>query len=114
MAHKSTREEKNERVFRVYKMICKGESRADIFHYCRSTWGVSSSMVDHYLFDARKLLAEDFKHSREEFGLEILGGLRDLRRRSIADKQYGVALGCLSRMAAITGVDGRNNQERCS
>lgn len=114
MAHKSTREEKNERVFRVYKMICKGESRADIFRYASLTWGVTSRMVDHYLVEARVLLAEDFKHSREEFGLEILGGLRDLRRRSIADKQYGVALGCLSRMAAITGVDGRNNQERCS
>jgi hypothetical protein len=114
MAHKSTREEKNERVFRVYKMLCKGESRAEIFHYCRSMWGVSSSMVDHYLSDARVLLAEDFKLEREEFALEILGGLKDLRRRAIADKQYGVALGCLSRMAAITNVDGQNNQFRRS
>jgi hypothetical protein len=114
MAHKSTREEKNERVFRVYKMVCKGESRAEIHRYCITTWGVGSAQVDVYLREARALLAEDFKLDREEFALEILGGLKDLRRRSIADKQYAVALGCLSRMAAITGVDGRNNQERCS
>jgi hypothetical protein len=114
MAHKSTREEKHERVFRVYKMLCKGESRAEIFRYAATTWGVTTRTVDFYLTEARVLLAEDFKLDREEFALEILGGLKDLRRRAIADKQYAVALGCLSRMAAITNVDGQNNQYRRS
>jgi hypothetical protein len=95
-------------------MLCKGESRAEIQRYCITTWGIGSAQVDVYLRDARVLLANDFKMEREEFALEILGGLKDLRRRAIADKQYGVALGCLSRMAAITNVDGSNNQFRRS
>lgn len=114
MAHKCTNKEKEERVFRVYKMLCKGESRAEICRYAVTTWGVSFNTVDRYLTEARVLLAEDFKLEREEFALEILGGLKDLRRRAIADKQYAVALGCLSRMAAITNVDGQNNQFRRS
>jgi hypothetical protein len=55
---------------------------------------------------------EDFAMDRETFAIEILAGLRDLRRRAIADKQYGVALGCLSRMASITNVDGQGHKER--
>lgn len=111
MANKSTRLEKEDRVFRVYKLICKGESRAEICKYAVKEWGVSYGTVDRYINEARVLLAEDYKMEREQFGMEILGGLRDLRKRSMADKQYGVALGCLSRMAAITGVDGMNNQQ---
>ena len=110
--HKSTNVEKAERIFRIYKMLCKGESRADICRYASTQWGVNYRTVDRYLVDARLLLEEDFKMDREAFALEILGGLRDLRRRSIADKQYAVALGCISRMAAITGVDGNGNKER--
>lgn len=110
--YKSTKEEMEARLFQVYKMLCRGDSRATIFQFCRKEWGVSVGSVDKYLKRARALMADDFRQDREEFAVEILAGLRDLRRRAIADKQYGVALGCISRMAAITGVDGSNRVDR--
>lgn len=95
-----------ERVFTVYKMLCRGDSRHAIFRYAADKWGVTTRTVDHYTQEARRLMEEDFAMDREAFAVEILAGYRDLRRRAIEDKQYAVALGCISRMAAMTGVDG--------
>ena len=106
MAKKCTKIEKEERIFRVYKLICKGESRADIARYAAQNWGIGYRQVDEYIQRARELMKEDFKMSRDEFAVEILEGYKDLRRRAIADKQHAVALGCLTRMAAMTNVDG--------
>jgi len=106
MAKKCTNVERDERIYRIYKMLCKGESRADIARYCAKEWGYKYRQVDEYIRRARDIMKEDFKLSRDEFAVEILEGYKDLRRRAIADKQHAVALGCLTRMAAMTNVDG--------
>ena len=103
---KCTKVQKEQRVYRVYKLICKGEGRADIARYTAENWGMSYRQTDEYIRLARELMKEDFRMSRDEFAVEILEGYRDLRRRAIADKQHAVALGCLTRMAAMTNVDG--------
>jgi len=106
LAGKCTKIEKEQRIFETYKMICKGESRAQIARYAAQNWGIKYRQVDEYITSARELLKDDFKMSRDQFALEILAGYKDLRQRAIEDKQHAVALGCLTRMAAMTNVDG--------
>lgn len=76
-----------------------------IIHHAAREWGVNLRQTCVYIQRAREYMMEDFKMSRDEFALEILEGYKDLRRRSIEDKQHAVALGCLTRMAAMTQVD---------
>ena len=109
MGKKGTKIEVEARVLQVYKMICKGESRALVLQYASKEWGVTLRQACTYIERAREYIIDDFKMERDEFALEILAGLQDTRRRAIADKQYAVALGCLNRIASITGVDGNSD-----
>jgi hypothetical protein len=94
-----------QRIYRVYKLICKGTSRGDIVTFGAKEWGLAPRMIDKYIGRAKELLAEDFADDREMFALQVLGELRDLKARAMLDRQYAVALGCLSRIASITQID---------
>lgn len=106
---KATNAEVEMRILRVYKMLARGYSRYEIHEYCRKEWGVKRGGVDIYMARARKRMKEDLECERDEFAAEIIASYRDLRRMAQEDKQHAVALGCISRIAAITNVDGSLN-----
>lgn len=106
MGKKSTNFEQERRVYTVYKLLCRGASRSEIHRHGRIEWEITGWAVDKYISKARDMLKHDLQIERQDFAAEIIANYREIRSLAIKEKQYAVALGATSRMAALAQLEG--------
>ena len=106
MAKRSTKSEKDFRVATIYGLLCDGKSNTEIFRFAAddSGWNVSQRQIENYLADARKLLEEDCKITREAFMAEALAGYRSIRSQAERRGQLMCAKQCLDAQIALVGL----------
>ena len=103
---RSTKHEKGFRVAAIYGLLCDGKSRTEILQFAadESGWGVSERQVDYYITDARKMLEDDCKISREAFMAEALAGYRSIRQQAERRGQLMCAKQCLDAQISLVGL----------
>jgi arsenate reductase-like glutaredoxin family protein len=104
-AKKSTKFEVKKRVMKVFDLLAKGVSRADIIQFAaKSEWDVSIRTVDTYIQRAHTLFS---KHSQikidQETGLAI-HQLRNLYESNMKIHDYKTALATRKELSELLGL----------
>ena len=93
------------RVKYCVERLATGVPRRMILGECCQQYGVSEKQADRYLADARQVLVEQFRESREDFVATQLAALEHLAHIAAEGKQYSAAAGARATMARMVGVD---------
>jgi hypothetical protein len=101
MAKKSTKDEIQNRVDVVYKLILDAHSSAQIVQYGSKTWEVSERQVRDYLAEARKLIALDSELERPEWLQAAVARLLNYEREAHERGNLGIAIKALEDQAKL-------------
>lgn len=105
MATRSTKATKIKRVNKVYDLIIKGYSRADILQYAtKNKWNVIDRAVDEYIAEATELFKKHGAVDREEMTGIALLRLTHIVKENIEAKDYRTAIAAMKEIHAISGI----------
>ena len=108
VAVRGTAAEKKLRVATVYGHLCNGWSRGQIIQFGDEEWGVSESMCDRYIAEARIKIDQDCNLSRQAFLAECLERLRNYEQQAAKRGQMQVATNSVRLQAELVGLTGKS------
>jgi hypothetical protein len=101
MAHKSTKDEIQNRVNEVYGLLLRAWNHNQIVQYGSEKWGISERQVRDYLAEARKLMALDAELERPQWLEAALARLQDYERIARENNQVGLAMTAVEKQARL-------------
>ena len=105
MATKATKNEIEQRVSQVYKLLIVGTSRPAILQYASKSWGkISDRAVDTYISKARKAMLCELLEDRRLALAEEIELRRMIIQEALTDKKYQVALQSADSRAKLLGL----------
>lgn len=105
MAKKATKNEIDQRVSQVYKLLIVGTSRRDILQHASKSWGeISDRSVDTYIGKARKAMLKELVDDRRLALAQEIEFRRVIIQEALADKKYQFALNAADSRAKLLGL----------
>ena len=104
MAHKSDNAEIEKRVNQVYSLILQCHSSEKIIAYANQNWRINRAQAKNYIRRARNQMKEVCAIEREEAYAEEMELRREIIRKAMEDKKYGLALQAADSRAKLRGL----------
>lgn len=104
MAHKSDNAEIEKRVNKVYSLILQCHSSEKIIAYANQNWRINRAQAKNYIRRARTQMKEVCAIEREEAYAEEMELRREIIRKAMEDKKYGLALQAADSRAKLRGL----------
>ena len=104
MARKRDQAEIEQQVTEIYSLVISCYSRSHILQYASKKWGINSRSTDTLIQRARKRMMEITAIQREEAYAEEMELRREIIRKAMEDKKYGLALQAADSRAKLRGL----------
>lgn len=104
MAKKSDNAEIENRINQVYSLLLACHSTEKIVSYASQKWGINRAQTTRYIQRARKRMMEITAIQREEALAEELELRREIIRKAMDDKKYGLAMQAADSRAKLRGL----------
>ena len=105
MGKKCTNIEKDERIYRLVRLIANGATSSDMVQYASKEWGVGRRQADTYIALAREVIVADINRDRPQIVAELITTCQQVIKNGMKTNNLNVVIGAVHAISKLGGLE---------